>query len=416
MAEDDGQRQGLDVVAGQGRAQPAPAGSRCRQGGRPLRPTRPSCYGGMPRYPDDGRAPAAGSRHPAHSARWSRTSRPGCPGSPRRRSSPSGSSGAAVLFVLHPAPPALLLDEHHPRRRRHGRPRVGPRLPARPPAAPLPHHRLGPRLVRRLPRLPVLLPAARPADRRPRRVLPYGIAFKLVTVLGPGHPAVAAWAFGRLSGMRFPGPACSPSPPCRSSSTGASRSTAATSRRPWRASSPSRSACRSPCCSSASWPAASTPAAPGPGGRPAGPHRPVPPAPRRLRRRRRGLLLLLRPGQARLKLLGRHPACVGALLAAFWSLPFLLRLPTPTTWAGRSSPSTARTCSPTSKTWLVAARPGGRPVRSARSPCRRRVGLFLVGMAAIAGAAFVVAPAAGCGTPGCCRSGTSASTCWPAWP
>jgi hypothetical protein len=39
-------------------------------------------------------------------------------------------------------------------------------------------------------------------------VLPYGIAFKLVTVLGVLSLPVAAWAFGRLSGMRNPVPAC----------------------------------------------------------------------------------------------------------------------------------------------------------------------------------------------------------------
>ncbi len=38
-------------------------------------------------------------------------------------------------------------------------------------------------------------------------VLPYGVAFKLITVSGILSLPVAAWAFGRLSGMRFPGPA-----------------------------------------------------------------------------------------------------------------------------------------------------------------------------------------------------------------
>lgn len=38
-------------------------------------------------------------------------------------------------------------------------------------------------------------------------VLPYGVAFKLVTVLGVLTLPIAAWAFGRLSGLRFPGPA-----------------------------------------------------------------------------------------------------------------------------------------------------------------------------------------------------------------
>ncbi len=39
-------------------------------------------------------------------------------------------------------------------------------------------------------------------------VLPYGVAFKLVSVSGLVSLPVAAWAFGRLSGLRDPGPAC----------------------------------------------------------------------------------------------------------------------------------------------------------------------------------------------------------------
>ncbi len=39
-------------------------------------------------------------------------------------------------------------------------------------------------------------------------VLPYGIAFKLVSVAGLISLPLAAWAFGRLAGMRSPGPAC----------------------------------------------------------------------------------------------------------------------------------------------------------------------------------------------------------------
>lgn len=38
-------------------------------------------------------------------------------------------------------------------------------------------------------------------------VLPYGVAFKLVTVSGVVTLPVTAWAFGRLSALRFPGPA-----------------------------------------------------------------------------------------------------------------------------------------------------------------------------------------------------------------
>ena len=39
-------------------------------------------------------------------------------------------------------------------------------------------------------------------------LLPYGIAFKLVSISGLIALPVAAWAFGKLAGMRFPGPAC----------------------------------------------------------------------------------------------------------------------------------------------------------------------------------------------------------------
>ena len=37
-------------------------------------------------------------------------------------------------------------------------------------------------------------------------VLPYGVAFKLITVLGLITLPLCAYAFGRLAGMRFPGP------------------------------------------------------------------------------------------------------------------------------------------------------------------------------------------------------------------
>src|SRR5438477_2691384 len=39
-------------------------------------------------------------------------------------------------------------------------------------------------------------------------VLPYGVAFKLVTVSGLLALPVAAYVFGRLSSLRDPGPAC----------------------------------------------------------------------------------------------------------------------------------------------------------------------------------------------------------------
>ncbi|MGH9165043.1 MAG: hypothetical protein ACRDZW_05965, partial [Acidimicrobiales bacterium] len=39
-------------------------------------------------------------------------------------------------------------------------------------------------------------------------LLPYAVAFKLVSVLGLVSLPVAAWAFGRLAGVSEPGPAC----------------------------------------------------------------------------------------------------------------------------------------------------------------------------------------------------------------
>jgi phosphomannomutase len=39
-------------------------------------------------------------------------------------------------------------------------------------------------------------------------VIPYNVAFKLITVVGLLSLPVAAWAFGRMAKLRFPGPAC----------------------------------------------------------------------------------------------------------------------------------------------------------------------------------------------------------------
>ncbi len=68
-------------------------------------------------------------------------------------------------------------------------------------------------------------------------VLPYGVAFKLVTVLGLLTLPLAAYAFGRMMDMRWPPR--------------------------WRGSSPSPSACRWRWCSSAWWPRASAAGATG---------------------------------------------------------------------------------------------------------------------------------------------------------
>ena len=58
------------------------------------------------------------------------------------------------------------------------------------------------------PALHLLLPAARADHRAVQRRVSYDVAFKLVTVLGTLTLPVCAWAFGRLAGLRDPGPAC----------------------------------------------------------------------------------------------------------------------------------------------------------------------------------------------------------------
>jgi len=71
-------------------------------------------------------------------------------------------------------------------------------------------------------------------------VVSYDVAFKLVTVLGTLTLPVCAWAFGRLAGLRDPGPGAWPPPRYRSSSSRASPSTGATSCPRWRGSTRSR--------------------------------------------------------------------------------------------------------------------------------------------------------------------------------
>ena len=78
-------------------------------------------------------------------------------------------------------------------------------------------------------------------------VLPYGVALKIVSALGLVALPLCCWAFARLAGAALPDPAAVLDRRHRSScSTGRSRSTAATSPRRWRASSPSASRCASP--------------------------------------------------------------------------------------------------------------------------------------------------------------------------
>ena len=150
--------------------------------------------------------------------------------------------GACVAFVFYQLGPVQHPGQQHPGRRRHGGPRVGPGLPARPPAAPGPPDRLDARLVRRLPRLHFYMVLPSLAIALLSYLIPYGIAFKLVAVSGVRQPA------GRGVGLRAPQPAavpdarrCWPWAPPPTCSTGRSRSTAATSPPRWPGSSRSRS-------------------------------------------------------------------------------------------------------------------------------------------------------------------------------
>ena len=217
------------------------------------------------------------------------------------------------------------------------------------PAAPPAHHRLDARLVRRLPRPDLLLPGP---DRRHRAPV---VRHPLQHRLQAGHRPRAADPAGRRLGVRPPGPDAVPGAgvpgrwrPCRTCSAASSPSTAATSPRPWRASSASRSACRWRWCSSAWWPGGSRTAGTGP----------WPPScwPRcgvchilplffaiggaivltlmRFDRRRRLQWTLPGPGGRR-----RPDRLLGAAL-------LLPACRTPPTWATRRSPPTSAACSP----------------------------------------------------------------------
>ncbi len=220
-------------------------------------------------------------------------------------------------------------------------------------------------------------------------VLPYGIAFKLITILGLCSLPVCAWAFGRLAGMRFPGPpilACAavlflfdrgftiyggniPSTLAGEFSFSISLSLAllflgVVAR-----------------------------------GLDTGRHRALAAGLLALT----GLchllptifavigamvLLLLRPGRVRVKFLGGIFAA-GAALAAFWSFPFLVRLPYVNNMGWEKIREYSKNLFPHNLRWLVVLAAAGAIVSIA---FRRRTGLFFLGMAAISAAVFVMAP------------------------
>ncbi|MFN2505602.1 MAG: 6-pyruvoyl-tetrahydropterin synthase-related protein [Acidimicrobiales bacterium] len=220
-------------------------------------------------------------------------------------------------------------------------------------------------------------------------LLPYGIAFKLVTIMGMVSLPVAAWAFGRLAGMRFPGPAMLALASllflfdrgftiyggniastlagefsfsislslslvflglvARGLDTGRSRALTAVV------------LALTGLCHLLPTIFAVVGAL---------------------------VLLMLRPGRRRVGFLGGIFA-VGAFLAAFWSLPFLLRLPYANNMGWEKITEYSKNLFPPNLRWLVVLALAG---AIASVVLRRRVGLFLLGMAAIAGALFILAP------------------------
>jgi hypothetical protein len=220
-------------------------------------------------------------------------------------------------------------------------------------------------------------------------LLPYGIAFKLVSVTGLVSLPVAAWAFGRLSGMRFPGPAVLavaavpflfdrgftiyggniPSTlagefsfsislslalvflglVARGLDTGRNRALAAVVL----------------ALTGLSHLLPTVFAVVG-----------------------ALVLLLLRPGKLRVKfLLGIF--AVGAALAAFWSLPFLLGMPYANNMGWEKITEYGKNLVPHNLRWLVVLAAAGAILSIA---FKRRAGLFFLGMATISAAVFVLAP------------------------
>jgi hypothetical protein len=220
-------------------------------------------------------------------------------------------------------------------------------------------------------------------------ILPYEVAFKLITITGIVTLPIAVWAFGRLSGMRFPGPAVLavasvpflfdrgftiyggniPSTLAGEFSFSISLSLAmlflgVVAR-----------------------------------GLDTGKHRAL-----------AGVLLavtglthllptifavvgacvlyLLRPGRRRLGFLVAVLG-MGALLAAFWSVPFAFRLPYANNMGWEKLTEYGKNLFPENIRWVYLLALAGAVFSVVN---RRRTGLFLIGMATLAGTLFIVAP------------------------
>ncbi|MDQ4134505.1 MAG: 6-pyruvoyl-tetrahydropterin synthase-related protein [Actinomycetota bacterium] len=220
-------------------------------------------------------------------------------------------------------------------------------------------------------------------------VLPYGVAFKIVTVLGLVSLPVAAWAFGKLLRLRFPGPvllAVATVPFLFDRSFNIYGGNIA-------------STLAGEFSFSISLSLALLFLGVVGRGLDTGRHRALAAVllamtglshllPTLFAVSGAVVLLLLRPGRARLKWIAAVLG-VGALLAAFWSLPFLARLPYANDMGWEKL--TAYTENLFHKTpWIVIAFAAGGAVASVLF--RNRVGLALIGMGTIAGVAFVMAP------------------------
>ncbi len=220
-------------------------------------------------------------------------------------------------------------------------------------------------------------------------VLPYVVAFKLVTVLGLITLPIAAWAFGRLTEMRFPGPAL-----------------LAAATVPFlfdRGFTIYGGNIASTLAGEFSFSISLSLALVFLGffarGLETGRHRALTAVllgltglshllPTLFALTGAAVLLLLRPQASRWKF-GIAVLGVGGLLAAFWSFPFLIRLPYTNNMGWEKITDYGENLFPENLRWLVLLAAVG-AVTSVMH--RRRAGLVLTGLAVIAGAVFVLAP------------------------
>ena len=244
-------------------------------------------------------------------------------------------------------------------------------------------------------------------------IIPYDIAFKLVTVLGLLTLPVAAWAFGRLARFRFPGPAC-----------------LALATLPYLFGREFTiyggniaSTMAGEFCFSISLSLALVFLGVVARGLEDGRHRALAAVLLAACGVSHILPLFFAIGGAivltlmrfdRRRVLWTVPVLVvGSLLIAFWALPFYVRLPYATNMGYQKLTDYLGSLFPSSDTWLYILAGVGVMLALAK---RNRVGTFLTIMAVLSPWYSGSPPRRGSGMPGCCRSGSFASTSWRAWP